>query len=305
MKYGLRGRTLYISDMDGTLLDGNSRVSRRSAEIISELSRRGVAITVATARTPATVEVLLSDVYTSVPAVVMTGAALWDRSEGRYLDVKAIPAGVMSMLRDAFGRHGVSPFVYRLGSDGMLTVSHGPDMNGAERKFYEERRSLARKRFVFASSSEGVTGLDCLLQNDGLGAATEMLSDDRAGNPVLFFGVDDAGRVELLADELKACGELSLSCYRDIFDKDKAFIEVFGAGVSKAAAIQRLASSLNVGRIVVYGDNLNDLPMFAIADEAVAVANAVPEVLAKADRVIGRNTEDAVALDILENVKNI
>jgi len=46
---------------------------------------------------------------------------------------------------------------------------------------------------------------------------------------------------------------------------------------------------------VVFGDNLNDLPMMAVADVAVAVENALPEVKAKADVVIGPNTDDAVA----------
>lgn len=38
--------------------------------------------------------------------------------------------------------------------------------------------------------------------------------------------------------------------------------------------------------------------MFGIADEAVAVANAMPEVIAAADRVIGPNSESSVARDI-------
>ena len=75
-------------------------------------------------------------------------------------------------------------------------------------------------------------------------------------------------------------------------------MEVFAVGVSKAAAIRRLAGRIGADRVTVYGDNLNDLPMFAVADEAVAVANAMPGVGEKADRRIGANYEDAVALDI-------
>ncbi|MDE5953951.1 MAG: HAD hydrolase family protein, partial [Duncaniella sp.] len=41
-------KTLYVSDMDGTLLGPDSRVSGETAEIVSALSRRGTAITVAT-----------------------------------------------------------------------------------------------------------------------------------------------------------------------------------------------------------------------------------------------------------------
>ena len=69
-------KTLYITDLDGTLLNDEGRVSARSAELISGLSHRGVAISVATARTPATVEPLLADTYTTADLVVMTGATL-------------------------------------------------------------------------------------------------------------------------------------------------------------------------------------------------------------------------------------
>ena len=76
-------KTLYVSDMDGTLLGRDSRVSAASAEIISDLSRRGALITVATARTAATVVPLLSSTFTLPPAIVMTGVAFWNRSINR------------------------------------------------------------------------------------------------------------------------------------------------------------------------------------------------------------------------------
>ncbi len=76
-------RTLYVSDMDGTLLGADSCVSERSRRIISDLTEQGALITVATARTPATVQPLLAGVEMAPPAVVMTGAALWTRRGAR------------------------------------------------------------------------------------------------------------------------------------------------------------------------------------------------------------------------------
>ena len=80
-------KTLYISDMDGTLLGADSKLSENSARIITDLTRRGANITVATARTPATVEIILTNALTSLPAIVMTGAAMWQRDTKTYCNV--------------------------------------------------------------------------------------------------------------------------------------------------------------------------------------------------------------------------
>lgn len=80
-----------------------------------------------------------------------------------------------------------------------------------------------------------------------------------------------------------------------------AHLEIFAPGVSKASAITRLKELTGADRVVVFGDNLNDLPMFEIADVAVAVDNAFDEAKAKADIIIGPNAEDSVAKFIRED----
>ncbi|MFA4053542.1 HAD hydrolase family protein [Duncaniella muris] len=268
---------LFVTDMDGTLLGRDSRVSSRSAEIISRLSKSGVPVTVATARTPATVEMLLEDTYINIPAIVMTGAAMWDRVSQRYMDVMYPEADAAWRVMCCCREHGVNPFVYVLRDDTMLEVYHNGRMNSREWKFYEERCGLTRKRFIF----------------DDPHAYEEPLA-----GTVLIFAVGEGRAIESVAAELMADGRLSVSSYRDIFNPDVAYLEVFAAGVSKAAAIGKLARQIGADTVTVYGDNLNDLSMFAVADDAVAVDNAMPGVMEKADRRIGANYEDAVALDM-------
>ena len=52
---------------------------------------------------------------------------------------------------------------------------------------------------------------------------------------------------------------------------------------------------LGYERLVVFGDGLNDIPMFRMADEAYAVSNALDELKQFATDVIGSNEENAVA----------
>ncbi len=269
--------------MDGTLLGSDGKVSAESAEIISRLSRNGVLISVATARTPATVEVLLADTYTSVPAIVMTGAAMWDRQAKRYINPVLHTPEALPGLVGEFHRMGVNPFIYVLGDDGMLRVYHNGDMNRDELKFYEERRNLEFKKFII-DSDEGRQGI--------------------IPGTILVFGLGDGEIIEGIAERLKSDSRLSVSCYRDNLDRDMAYIEVFGSDVSKSSAVRRLVEMLGADKLTVYGDNLNDLSMLAEADDAVAVANAVPEVLAKASRHIGANTASSVAKDMERIVRS-
>ena len=53
-------KTLYITDLDGTLLDANSQVSAEAVEVLNPMLDDGLLFTVATARTPATVVPMLS-----------------------------------------------------------------------------------------------------------------------------------------------------------------------------------------------------------------------------------------------------
>ncbi|MDE6346942.1 MAG: HAD family hydrolase [Muribaculaceae bacterium] len=271
-------RTLYVTDMDGTLLNNGSFVSNRSSAIISDLSHAGALITVATARTPATVVPLMEGTFTTLPYVVLTGAAMYDHAASAYHDVSYMPSDDFGVLLSLYADAGIHPFVYHLDDGGGLVVYHHPDMTDAERDFYLERSNLRLKRFTF-----------------------EKMPHDSDSNVILLFSTARRRDIMPLADAIRATGLFSVSCYPDIFKPDIAILEVYSAGVSKANAITRLMKSSGASRLVAFGDNLNDLPMLDIADVAVAVANAHPRVKESADIVIGPNFDDSVARFMLHD----
>ena len=110
--------------------------------------------------------------------------------------------------------------------------------------------------------------------------------------------------VEHLVAELSGATSCAAAWYPDVFIPETGLIDIYAPGVSKASAVRAMARKVGADEVVVFGDNLNDLPMMAVADVAVAVENALPEVKAKADVVIGRNTEDAVARWIEQREKD-
>jgi len=264
---------LYVSDLDGTLLDNDSLVSEETSAIISDLSRRGALITVATARTPATVAPLLHSTYTCCPAIVMTGAALWDRERSQLAKLHMFAPGMAADIAAQFRLVGLDPFIYTVSSPSHLEVYHGKDMTPGEDNFYQIRRNLELKKFH-------------------IGSVPDPREMDRT---ILFFCIGATERMSRLAYVLGKRTDCSMSFYPDITSPDSSLIEVFARGVSKAAAVKELADSLGADRIVVFGDNLNDLSMMSVADVSVAVANALPQVKEAADVVIGPNCDNSVA----------
>ena len=92
---------------------------------------------------------------------------------------------------------------------------------------------------------------------------------------------------------------MSLTAQIDTHHPQDTYLELSAARATKAHAVAWLRDHLGVDRVIAYGDNLNDLPMFGAADEAYAVANAAPEVLTAATGVIDANTEDGVLRHII------
>jgi hypothetical protein len=272
-------RTLFISDLDGTLLTPDVCVSPRSAQIISSLTEKGTLFTCATARTPATVVPLLSHTHISLPAIVITGAALYDVNQRRYLDVHFINADALQAINQAFADEGLTPFIYALPDDGndvLQVYVNSAQFTPYQQKFIDDRSNLPLKHFNINTAPPATL----------------------ANRHILFFAMGNVANIERAAAVLSNGVDCHVSCYRDTYDRNIGLLEILASGVSKASAVAKMKAHVGADRLVVYGDNLNDLPMMAVADEAVAVDNALPQVKDAATTTIAANTADAVALHI-------
>lgn len=274
-------KTLYITDLDGTLLGADSKVSAISAKILSRLAERGVMVTPATARTPATVQPLLEHVgqsfYNSpngsrlpLPAVVMTGAGLWNRLEQQFDACQTIPEADAEAIVETFKGLALRPFIYCLSGNKFLNVYHSSAMSRRENAFYQERRHLELKRFHLDQYPANLRSV------------------------ALFFAIGPVGAIKEVSEQLQGVTTCATAWYPDVIMPDTGLIDIYAPGVSKAKAVTDLSVQVGASRTVVFGDNLNDLPMMRVASEAVAVENALEQVRLAANTIIGPNTADAV-----------
>lgn len=284
MHYGTNDdirKTLFVSDLDGTLLSDNARVSSITARIISELSHEGALISVATARTPATVDPLLAHTFTTIPAIVITGAAMWNRRYRHYENVRTITPEAATTAITACRNAGLRPFIYTLGVENVLHVYHNGGLSNKEEKFVYDRRGLPLKKFHLDEPAGGKDSFESTL---------------------LVLAMGDVDTVFALAETLGTDKRLSISAYQDSYNRSTGIIEIFGENVSKASAVLHLKEMTGATHLTVFGDNLNDLTMMAIADTAVATSNAVEQVKEAADIIIGSNNDDSVARYIREAI---
>lgn len=272
-------KTLFVSDLDGTLLGPDRKVSAESARLINEAVSDGAMFSVATARTPATVGPLLDGVKSPLPFIVMTGAAIWSREDNRYVYAAFHREETARRLVELYRKHRLSAFVYILGDDNLIHIYHLGGMSGLERGFMEERLNTPYKKFHI------------------LGRDKDELPE-RLDKVLLFYSMRPTDEVQPVYEEIKDSDDLRAVFYHDMYGDEIALMEVFGPEASKANAVRKLAEMVGADRIVAYGDNVNDIPILEVADDAVVVENAVDAARHAAGRVIGPNSEDSVAKDI-------
>ncbi|MCH5214255.1 MAG: HAD family phosphatase [Muribaculaceae bacterium] len=277
-------RTLFISDLDGTLLGPDGRLTQTTVSLLNHAISRGILFSVATARTPATVSELMRDVNLQIPAVVMTGGALWDKASGRYSEVQFFDPSQIPAVVEAYRASGAGAFLYTLpptesGRD-VFHIYHVGNFAPEEKEFMQDRLGSPFKRFSIPESGDSQL-------------------PEEIGDAVLFFGIQPNAEANAAYARLKKIPRINPMLYHDWRGDEIAEIEAFPYTTTKAQGIKRLARMVGADRIVVYGDNLNDLSMMAAADYSVAVSNAVEEVKREVDEVIGSNAFDAVPRHIL------
>lgn len=111
--------------------------------------------------------------------------------------------------------------------------------------------------------------------------------------------VMDESRVAGLRNRAREtfAGQVHIHVTRDTYLSNYRFLELSHPDANNAAALEAWASLVGCRAelVTVFGDNLNDIGLFASGGHRVAVGNAHSQLRSRADEVIGSNDEDAVA----------
>jgi len=265
-------KTLYISDLDGTLLNSRAEISIFTTNTLNKLIENGMYFSVATARTSATVLQMLEKVKLNVPIILMNGVSVFDTQSSTNIIAHYIEIASVLRLFNILKEYNIEGFFYTIEDNKLSTYYEHLNSDHAVR-FVEERVRKYDKKF---------TQIENIF--------------DLQNSPVVYFSVCDK-KEKLFHVYEKLCDDknLHIEFYRDIYEKDFWYLEVCSSRASKYNAVKYLREKYGFGKVICFGDNLNDLPMFLASDESYAVQNAKNEIKNKATSIIDSNDNDGVA----------
>ena len=270
----MTSKTLYVSDLDGTLLRKDQRLSPFTVETVNALAQEGMLFSYATARSNFSAGQITAALSKNIPVIVLNGTFILENGTGKRLLSNLFTREESAHILRTLMAGGVYPFVYAF-------------VDGAERVSYSESH-LSEDMHEFLGLRE-------------FDPRRRPTTPERMFDGEIFHIVcmDSDEKLAGLYESLKPL----FGCHygKDMYS-GKPWLEIHPKSATKANAILELKRILGCDRVICFGDGKNDISMFGIADECYAVENADPALKKIATAVIGSNEEDSVAKWLQENV---
>ena len=269
-------KTLYVSDLDGTLLNTKDELSEYTKQILNILIKQGINFTYATARSFSSASKVTKGLNINLPVIVYNGTMAFDPVTRNMLYQIDFDKEERMELVETISRYDISPIVYSY-IKGVERVSWVTKYeNYGQRRYIQNRQGDKRMNPLYSP---------------------KQLYD---GNIFYFTCIGEREELMELYEALLLLPYCTITFHQELY-RTEYWLEIMPKKATKASGILRLKEELGYERIISFGDAINDLPMFGISDECYAVYNAVTSLKEKATAVILSNEEDGVARWIKEH----
>jgi len=271
---GESNSTIYVSDVDGTLLGDDGVLSDYSREKLKGLLEAGVNFTVASARSIVSLHQTLGEMPFRLPVIEINGAFITDFHSREHLFINAMDGELAREVCGHIRSCGCLPFVAAF--------------NGSDRLYYE--RVLNEGMGWYLDNRKAC--------NDERLRRVERLEDVLDERVVAFTVVNTYDKLKGLAEKVSGDlgGRLQTHFFENPYSPPWWWLTIHDKQACKSNAIRTLVdyAGFRMDKLVVFGDNLNDVRMFKMAARAVAVENASDEIKQYATEIIGPNEDDSV-----------
>lgn len=249
---------LVAVDLDGTLLDHNTRVPERTVAAIARARQCGADVLLATGKTLESAVPVMAQLNRQLPGVYHQGHLIY-AADGRLLREKAMDPDLAQAVFDYVQARGLPLVAYD--RDGLWATAPGPHRDHLHYKYAEPLPWLTR------------------------------VIPDVTGVQKYLIGVN--GDAATLRAELEG----RFGRYLRVLQAVPESVEMMSLDVSKGEGVAWMLDYLGVDpqEVMAIGDGENDIEMLQLAGTAVAMGNAAPSLKAVADHIVGSNEQAGVA----------
>lgn len=258
---------LLVLDVDGTLLDSEHKISKRTVTTLRKIQQTGVQVVLASGR----------PTYGILPVAKLLDLA----SYGGYI----IPYNGSQIIDMRDGR---VLFEKRIAPDMVPYVERKADQYGFDLMTYTEDVVVTNNpQNEHAVNEAAINGMNLMAAED-----LSITIDFNPSKLVLISDNPDS------IDQLEQRWEKRLSGVLDVMRSEDFYLEVVPSGVSKANTLSVLLDMLGMKTedVIAIGDGVSDVGMIQQAAVGIAMGNARDSVKRCADRVTLSNDEDGVAV---------
>ncbi|MEM6110167.1 HAD family hydrolase [Mycobacterium sp. 050272] len=257
---------LIACDVDGTLFDDDETITPRTRAAVRAAVAAGAKFIVATGRPPRWIRPIVDELGFAPMAVCANGAVIYDPATDHVVSTRTLPVDTLAELAE-------------------LATRVIPGAGLAVERIGHSAHDTATPQFVSSPGYE-----HAWLNPDN----TEVSIEDLLSAPAIKLLIRKAGArsADMAAELAKHVGVEGDITY----STNNGLVEVVPLGISKATGIEEIARPLEIvsDEVVAFGDMPNDLPMLRWAGHGVAMGNAHPDVLAAANEITARNSDDGV-----------
>jgi hypothetical protein len=262
-----------VLDLDGTLLDDDSRLPERNLRVLRAAHERGVRVMIATGRSNLSSHEIVAELGIDQPAVVFNGAGLYCARRQKMLEERTLSGRTLERTLRYAEQHALLPVV--MCSDQKLALP--------ARDAHEEAALAFMSGLKLVSREE-------LLQTEFV-IRVSLFSRDHDTSERFALECEQALRQPVYITHFP------LNVLASHRSNPLHVLDIHAPCLGKGEALRILTEQHGIPpeRVVAVGDATNDIPMFEKAGLSVAMENGMAEARSAAMRVIGSNNSDALA----------
>ncbi len=247
---------MLVTDLDGTLLDPSGRVHASDRVAIAALHKRGIPVSICTGRMYSGTREIALEIGVTGPVACVDGGHLVEVRSNETLAMFALGAALSELLRT------------------LLCATTLPCFAFSNDQVVHDDRGLPHVRFIRTWSPH--TRFERrMLEPEVWGSLRNLVSIVMVGSRMELEGL-------LTSAALVAAGELQSALFplRETERAGNWALILRRARIDKGTAVTWLAErhGVRLSDVVVVGDWVNDLPMFAVAGQSFAMAQAPSQV---------------------------